>query len=68
MEEPKAEQVLKYIYDLYENPDLSAKEHASSWLNDFQKSVKLIFSIFNEIKMTLITMLVFTDILVGNIR
>jgi hypothetical protein len=39
MEEPKIELVLKNIYDLYENPDISAKEQASEWLNNFQTSV-----------------------------
>lgn len=39
MEEPKIEDVLLKIYDLYENPDVLAKESASKWLADFQKSV-----------------------------
>lgn len=39
MEEPKVEEVLRNIYDLYENPDNSAKEKASKWLDAFQKSV-----------------------------
>lgn len=39
MEEPKIEEVLKNIYDLYENPDISIKDKASAWLAEFQKSV-----------------------------
>lgn len=39
MEEPKIEDLLKNIYDLYENPDISTKEKASTWLSEFQKSV-----------------------------
>lgn len=39
MEEPKIEDVFQNIYDLYENPDPAAKERASKWLADFQKSV-----------------------------
>lgn len=39
MEEPRAEEVLRNIYDLYENPDISVKETASKWLEAFQKSV-----------------------------
>lgn len=41
MEEPKVEEVLKNIYDLYENPDISGKEKASTWLAEFQKSVSV---------------------------
>lgn len=44
MEEPKAEIVLKYIFDLYDNPDVLAKEQASEWLNNFQKSVNNLFT------------------------
>lgn len=39
MEEPKVEDVLRYVYDMYDNPDNSAKTKASKWLADFQKSV-----------------------------
>lgn len=39
MEEPKIEDVLKNIHDLYVNPDTDAKERASKWLEQFQKSV-----------------------------
>lgn len=51
MEKPTVEQVLKASYDLYDNPDVSAKERASSWLNDFQKSVNFqVFFSLNVIK------------------
>lgn len=39
MEEPKIEDVLKNIHDLYVNPNTDAKERASKWLEQFQKSV-----------------------------
>lgn len=39
MEEPKIEDVLRNIYDLYQNPDVTTKEKASTWLDKFQKSV-----------------------------
>lgn len=39
MEEPKIEDVLRNIHDLYVNPDTVAKEKASKWLEQFQKSV-----------------------------
>lgn len=39
MDEPKVEEVLRHIYDLYENPDVSTKDKASKWLAEFQKSV-----------------------------
>lgn len=39
MDEPKVEEVLRNVYDLYENPDISAKDKASKWLAEFQKSV-----------------------------
>lgn len=52
MEEPNIEDVLRNIYDLYENPDVSAKEKASTWLAEFQKSVSenlpTLKMIFNE--------------------
>lgn len=49
MEKPTVDQVLKSIYDLYENPDLSAKEQASGWLNEFQKSVSFqLFFLFRS--------------------
>lgn len=41
MDEPKLEEVLRYIYDLYDNPDISSKEKASKWLTEFQKSVNI---------------------------
>lgn len=41
MDEPKVEEVLRNIYDLYDNPDLSAKEKAGKWLECFQKSVSV---------------------------
>lgn len=40
MEEPKIEEVLKNIYDLYSSPDCSKKEEASKYLAQFQKSVR----------------------------
>lgn len=40
MEEPKIEDVLRNIHDLYVNPDTAAKEKASKWLEQFQKSVR----------------------------
>lgn len=39
MEEPKIEDVLKYIYNLYTNPDCTKKEDASKYLAQFQTSV-----------------------------
>lgn len=39
MDEPNVEEVLRYIYDLYDNPDNSSKDRASKWLTEFQKSV-----------------------------
>jgi transportin-3 len=44
MEEPKTEEVLRNIYDLYENPDPASKEKASAWLAEFQKSVSVKFN------------------------
>lgn len=41
MNEPTVEEVLRYIYDLYDNPDISSKDRASKWLIEFQKSVSL---------------------------
>lgn len=38
-EEPKIEDVLKNIYDLYGNPDCSKKEGASKYLAKLQDSV-----------------------------
>ncbi len=35
--------VLKYVYDMYSNPDGSVKDKASKWLADFQKSVSFLF-------------------------
>lgn len=52
MEKPTVDQVLKSIYDLYENPDLSAKEQASGWLNEFQKSVS--FQLFFSLSLNVI--------------
>lgn len=37
--EPKIQDVLEKIHDLYVNPNTSAKEEASKWLEQFQKSV-----------------------------
>lgn len=39
-EEPKIEDVLKNIYDLYGNPDVSKKEGASKYLATLQDSVR----------------------------
>lgn len=39
MDVPKIEDVLRNIYDLYQNPDVTTKEKASTWLDKFQKSV-----------------------------
>lgn len=39
MDEPKVEDVLRYVYDMYDNPDISGKTKASKWLENFQKSV-----------------------------
>lgn len=41
MDEPKVEEVLRHIYDMYENQDVSAKDKTSAWLSEFQKSVSL---------------------------
>lgn len=40
-EEPKIEDVLKNIYDLYGNPDVSKKEGASKYLAKLQDSVSV---------------------------
>lgn len=37
--EPTTDTVLQALKALYHSPDTSAKEHASSWLEQFQKSV-----------------------------
>lgn len=43
MEEPKIEDVLKNIYDLYSNPDISKKDGASKYLAKLQDSVRNFF-------------------------
>jgi hypothetical protein len=42
MEEPKIEDVLKNIYDLYINQDVSRKEESSKYLAKLQDSVSSI--------------------------
>ena len=41
MEIASAENVLHFIYVLYNNPDKVEKEKASKWLEEFQKSVSI---------------------------
>lgn len=39
---PTAESVLQGVYTLYNNPDSAEQEKASKWLEEFQKSVRVI--------------------------
>lgn len=39
MEEPSLQEVMTNIHNLYNNPDTTAKDKASKWLAEFQKSV-----------------------------
>lgn len=43
MEEPKVEEVLRNIYELYGNQTIrtSEQEKAAKWLDGFQKSVRI---------------------------
>ena len=42
--EPSILEVMTNIQNLYNNPDTTAKDKASKWLAEFQKSVSRIFS------------------------